>query len=709
MMAAQFLQPKQVDPVQEYLDLIAEKERRDSFRRWENYIPYPKQAEWLSWIVPIKVMFGGNRCLGGETEIFDPVSGVTRRVDSITDDFHVWSWDGEKRVIAKAHKPFKKAPQDIYRFVFEDGTEITASPGHLFLGKNGWTSAGSLISECQGESSVCLLPSSLDTDQLALLEDALHSIEIALDSQSGCPVCSRSCDERLRMGVGDGLDLISVPFSTSLSRIENTVCLPVWDLCQDVRISDHMSTGIRRALSACVVSSKLKIVSIERLRHDEVWDFTVEVYGNYFIGNVLSHNTGKTYSAGFEMTCHLTGQYPDWWKGKRFYSPIKAWCVAVTYKQLREVMQLELLGDINQSLGTGMIPKELIVDHSMALGVSDVVDQIWVRHASGGVSVLGCMVNQSGREAFQGPSKDVIWLDEECDHDVFTECRLRTMTVKGIILVTFTPLKGLTSLAKWLLNEEDSSVVRRIIIGWDDVPHLSEEDKRQMCVGLLPHEIEARRSGLPTMASGLIYPFMAKDILVRPFEIDSHWPGITGLDVATAGITAGAWLRYDRSSKTTYLVDCHRQQRQPTSVHASAIKRKFGNYPIRIDPSANRTERDGENIIKEYREEFGDDWEIKNAKNAVYFGINRLYNAMSEGRFKVFSNQRDWISEWQEYIWDPDKTTSEGEPKPRKINDHLMDATRYGYIDLNEARPLKQGSIIRPTNKWEPLDPITGY
>ena len=422
------------------------------------------------------------------------------------------------------------------------------------------------------------------------------------------------------------------------------------------------------------------------------------------------NRVGKTLTASYEMTCHLTGIYPPWWTGKRFFRPIKAWCVAVIYKQLREVMQVELLGDIRSAFGSGMIPKSLIVDHTMAQGMSGTVDTIWVRHVTGGVSILGCMVNEQGREAFQGPARDVIWVDEECDHDVFTECRLRTMTVQGTMLVTFTPLKGETSLTKFLLKEPDASVVRRVIIGWDDVPHLSEEDKRQMSVGLLPHEIEARRTGLPNQATGLIYPFMAKDILVKPFELEYHFPGIIGLDVAFTAPTAGALLRYDRASRTTYLVDEHYLERQPTPVHASAMKRRFGCYPVRIDPSANRSERDGDNIIKEYREEFGDGWEVRNADNAVYSGISKMYNAMSEGRFKVFTSCRHWIEEWSNYTWDPTKTNSNGHPIPRKKDDHVMDASRYGYMDIENAQIVNGGTRhTHPLQTWAPLDDFTGF
>lgn len=419
---------------------------------------------------------------------------------------------------------------------------------------------------------------------------------------------------------------------------------------------------------------------------------------------------GKTYTAAYEMTCHLTGIYPPWWTGKRFFTAIEAWAVAVTAESARDIIQKELFGDIRTAPKTGMIPADMIVDWSMRQGVSDTIDQIWVRHVSGGISVLSLKSNEQGREKMQGTAKHVVWIDEECDHDVFTECRLRIMTVHGIMLVTFTPLKGLTSLAKFLLKEPDATVVRRVIIGWDDVPHLSEEDKRQMCVGLLPHEIEARRTGLPSMATGLIYPFLEKDILVKPFDLEWHNPGIIGLDVAFTAPTAGGFLRYDTASRTTYLVDEHYMERQPTSVHVSAIKRKFGCYPIRIDPSANRKERDGETIIKEYREEFGPDWEVKNANNAVYAGISKLYSAMAEGRFKVFTNCRHWIEEWQNYVWDDSKVNSEGQFMPRKKDDHLMDAGRYGYMDIEDAKPLNGTKVFgHPLQTWKPLDPETGW
>lgn len=33
---------------------------------------------------------------------------------------------------------------------------------------------------------------------------------------------------------------------------------------------------------------------------------------------MAANRVGKSYSAAYEMACHLTGKYPDWWPGIKF-------------------------------------------------------------------------------------------------------------------------------------------------------------------------------------------------------------------------------------------------------------------------------------------------------------------------------------------------------------------------------------------------------
>ena len=50
----------------------------------------------------------------------------------------------------------------------------------------------------------------------------------------------------------------------------------------------------------------------------------------------------------------------------------------------------------------------------------------------GGVSTLGLKSYEQRREAFQGTSIEVIWLDEEPDQDIVMECLLRTMDTETV-------------------------------------------------------------------------------------------------------------------------------------------------------------------------------------------------------------------------------------------------------------------------------------
>jgi phage terminase large subunit-like protein len=94
--------------------------------------------------------------------------------------------------------------------------------------------------------------------------------------------------------------------------------------------------------------------------------------------------------------------------------------------------------------GTGMVPGHLIGRVTWKRGVEDLTDTVKVRHVSGGWSTLGMKSYEQGRGSFEGTAQHVIWLDEEAPADCYGECLIRTMTTGGIILLTFTPLTGLS-------------------------------------------------------------------------------------------------------------------------------------------------------------------------------------------------------------------------------------------------------------------------
>lgn len=168
---------------------------------------------------------------------------------------------------------------------------------------------------------------------------------------------------------------------------------------------------------------------------------------------MAGNRVGKSEAGGFEITSHLTGLYRHWWTGRVFGRPVKVWAAGKTNETTRDILQAKLLGKVigkdprtgrKGVDGTGIIPGDLIGDITWKTGIPDQVDTVQIKHISGGWSMLGFKSYNQGRGSFEGTEQDVIWLDEEPPNDVYGECLIRTATTNGLILLTFTPLEGLS-------------------------------------------------------------------------------------------------------------------------------------------------------------------------------------------------------------------------------------------------------------------------
>lgn len=385
---------------------------------------------------------------------------------------------------------------------------------------------------------------------------------------------------------------------------------------------------------------------------------------------IAGNRTGKTTAGTYEDAMHLTGRYPDWWKGRRFTKPTKGWVAGDTSKTVRDILQVALLGD-RGSIGTGMIPGDLIVHTSAKAGIPDAIESVWVKHISGGTSQLQFKSYDQRRESFQGTAQDFIHLDEECPQDIYGECLVRTMTTNGIVYLTFTPLSGLTPLVLDFLpgGKVSSGDTRKFVVmcGWDDVPHLDKQAMQELLDSTPPHLRDARRKGIPQLGSGAIYPIAEEDLVVDDFEIPAHWPRAYGLDVGW-NRTAAVWGALDRDNDVLYLTSEHYRGDGEPPVHVVAINARGSWVKGVIDPAANgRGQSDGQQLIQKYRA-LGLD--IENADNSVEAGLFDVWTRMATSRFKVFKSLSNWRDEFRIYRRDE-------KGRVVKSNDHLMDATRY--------------------------------
>lgn len=420
---------------------------------------------------------------------------------------------------------------------------------------------------------------------------------------------------------------------------------------------------------------------------------------------MAANRVGKTIAGALEGTFHATGLYPDWWEGRRFDGPTHGWAMGSTARSTRDTVQKELMGPIG-AWGTGMIPADRIGKIWALAGVPQGVDVVRVKHVSGGWSTIGFKNYEQPIEAFYGTALHWVWGDEIMPINIYNESLVRTMTTNGIIYVTFTPLKGLTPLvvkfcedadylagAKKILglptqveDDETPEIVEAksykciIQAGWDDAPWLGEKEKAQILDASEPHLRETRRTGVPSMGSGAVYPITLDSIVVDPFEIPTHFKKLYALDVGW-NRTAALWGALDPNTDTLYIYDEHYVGEQPPAVHAASIRSRGEWIPGVIDPAAKgRSQGDGSQLIQTYKD-LG--LILNRANNDVEGGIQLVWQRIASGKLKVFSSLHNFAKEYVLYRRDD-------RGKVMKENDHLMDALRYLVIELGKAKSINQ-------------------
>ncbi len=403
---------------------------------------------------------------------------------------------------------------------------------------------------------------------------------------------------------------------------------------------------------------------------------------------LAANRVGKTEGVGlYELVWHLTGDYPEWWTGRRFDRPIKAWAAGDTGKTVREILQAKLLGPVGQ-WGTGLVPGDTIERISRGAGVADSVDSIYVRSKFGGLSQLTLKSYDQRRESFQGTEQDVILLDEEPPMDIYTECLLRTMTNNGMLMLTFTPLMGMSEVVLAFLPggqiEERADGSKFVVMAtWDDVPHLNDDVKKELWDSIPPFQRDARSKGVPQLGAGAIYPVPESDIVVADFTIPDHWPRSYGMDVGW-NRTAAVWAATDLETSTTYLYSEHYRGQAEPIIHADSIKGRGDWIPGVIDPaSRGRNQKDGDQLLQQYIE-LG--LNLQTAINAREAGLYAVWQRMSGGKLKVFKSMSNWLSEFRLYRRDEKGNVV-------KENDHLMDATRYlvvSGLQVATTEPVKR-------------------
>ena len=420
-------------------------------------------------------------------------------------------------------------------------------------------------------------------------------------------------------------------------------------------------------------------------------------------GILAANRIGKTVSTCQECAYHLTGLYPEWWpaEAKRFAKPTTWFVAGEGWEQVARVLQDELLGTkdikIVGHLGTGAIPRSCIVTETMRNDGANVIG-VEIRHVSGTNSYLLFGNYTQEVRNLQGFKLDGVIFDEQPPDDIFSELVTRTATTQGMVLCSFTPLKGLNGLVSKFWNLE--SGYDHIRVSWDDVPEydpwgepfLLYETRLQLERDYLPHERDARKHGKPVMGKGAIFSIPNWPLYKTgdfDFKAMNNISRIIALDLGLVNDATVISLMYynDREQEAwlhSQIVVRGTEEANPMTWIQHLMRPEVFGTPIVLPPDASTKGRYtmSSHSIRSLFESYelnvvekpvmnppDSEGKITNHKS---FGINIMRQMIELGTFHINENCVKFLNEAQNYYVDEKGRFSDP--------DDCIDSARYALL-----------------------------
>ena len=346
-------------------------------------------------------------------------------------------------------------------------------------------------------------------------------------------------------------------------------------------------------------------------------------------------------------------------------NPSTVWCASLSYKDGLEYLRPKL--DKYLPVGT---KKTRWTSQDRAVAILP---------NGGRIVSMSC---DSGREGFQGGSVSMVWIDEEPnDEGIFHECLLRTVDQKGKVIITATPLKGLS----WMFErfvENPAKGFEVVKISGLDNPYVSSFKMRRTVSHLTEASQRSRLYGEFSSQSGLVYPeFQKSTHLIDIEEIPNHWRRYISIDFGSSHPFCALWVAEAPagyySSDTTLIVYRELYWTNKTTIESGReINRinKLHNEEIHwyvADPES-----------KDGRLTLGRECNIRTLPAPKHLGVNEGINMVREylqidkegkSRLLFTKDVKNTLREFRLYKWD----NKSKKDVVKKDNDHAMDSLRY--------------------------------
>jgi hypothetical protein len=379
------------------------------------------------------------------------------------------------------------------------------------------------------------------------------------------------------------------------------------------------------------------------------------------------------------------------------YTPGRYWIVAPTYKQAKSIYWRALVGIF--------IPAELTKKRNES--------ELIVEYITGDTIELKGADNE---DSLRGAGVDGIVLDEYSfmKPNVWDEI-LRPMIAdsRGWAVFISTP-NGFDHFFDLCVYAEEE--MKKGNKNWFfsqansyDNPYLDSKELDEIRKNTAKDVFEQEYLAIPTKKAGLVYKEFDEKTHVTEIESpDMSWVKYVSIDFGQTNPTAVLFIGID-TEDNIYVYDEIYEANLYTSQLAHLIKSKMGTqYITQIfgDQAAAQSIKDlSEHGIYVYPVSKQD------GSGEDYFkvGIERIrgYLKIQEGTGKpklfIAGHCQNLIKEFQNYSWEDPKDDVNAKERPKKLNDHALDALRYFIYEHKKVKVKKKP---RP---FVPEDSSVGY